>query len=55
MTTVEQSEEFKKAVEDSRQLKAKPSDDELLEVRSAKIDGWTSSGPGKLRGMFTDC
>lgn len=29
---VAQSAEFKKAVEDSRKLKAKPSDNELLEV-----------------------
>lgn len=29
----EQSAEFKKAVEESRKLKAKPSDDELLQVR----------------------
>lgn len=28
-----QSPEFKKAVADSRKLKAKPSDDELLQVR----------------------
>ena len=28
-----QTAEFKKAVEDSRKLKAKPSDDELLQVR----------------------
>ena len=28
-----QSPEFKQAVEDSRKLKAKPSDNELLEVR----------------------
>lgn len=30
---VAQTAEFKKAVEDSRKLKAKPSDDELLQVR----------------------
>jgi len=29
---VAQTAEFKKAVEDSRKLKAKPSDDELLQV-----------------------
>ncbi len=29
----QQSAEFKKAVEDSRKLKAKPTDDELLQVR----------------------
>jgi acyl-CoA-binding protein len=28
----QQTAEFKKAVEDSRKLKAKPSDDELLQV-----------------------
>jgi len=28
-----QSAEFKKAVEDSRKLKAKPTNDELLQVR----------------------
>lgn len=32
---VAQTAEFKKAVEDSRKLKAKPSDDELLQVRHA--------------------
>jgi acyl-CoA-binding protein len=30
---VAQTADFKKAVEDSRKLKAKPSDDELLQVR----------------------
>jgi acyl-CoA-binding protein len=30
---VAQTAEFKKAIEDSRKLKAKPSDDELLQVR----------------------
>ena len=30
---VAQTAEFKKAVEDSRKLKAKPSDDELLQVQ----------------------
>lgn len=29
---IAQSAEFKKAIEDSRKLKAKPSDDELLQV-----------------------
>jgi acyl-CoA-binding protein len=30
---VAQTADFKKAIEDSRKLKAKPSDDELLQVR----------------------
>jgi acyl-CoA-binding protein len=32
---VAQTAEFKKAIEDSRKLKAKPSDDELLQVPMA--------------------
>jgi hypothetical protein len=32
---VAQTADFKKAIEDSRKLKAKPSDDELLQVRIA--------------------
>lgn len=39
---VAQSAEFKKAVEDSRKLKAKPSDDELLQVcpsRPVRLEG----------------
>lgn len=40
----QQTAEFKKAVEDSRKLKAKPSDNELLEVywdAGMSKDTWT--------------
>jgi diazepam-binding inhibitor (GABA receptor modulating acyl-CoA-binding protein) len=33
----QQSAEFKKAAEDSRKLKAKPTDDDLLQVRSKRF------------------
>ena len=49
---VEQSPEFKKAVEESRKLKTKPSQDELLEVRSYLCGRSLDTDESQLYALF---